>query len=74
LAPHIASHKDVNAVVDGAGVREVSANLRHGPAINLKRYSQRLLESGDWQKERGQDPYWILDTIEFKTAWHPIGL
>ena len=20
------------------------------------------------------DPYWILDTVEFKTAWHPIGI
>jgi hypothetical protein len=21
-----------------------------------------------------EDPYWILDTVEFKTAWHPIGI
>ena len=21
-----------------------------------------------------ENPYWILDTVEFKTAWHPIGI
>ncbi|MBM3831459.1 MAG: aldehyde dehydrogenase, partial [Verrucomicrobia bacterium] len=38
LAPHIASHMDVNAIVDGAGVPEISAQLQAGVATNLKRY------------------------------------
>ena len=72
LAPHIASHMDVNAIVDGAGDAELSAKLRSGTAINLKRYSQHAPE--DWFAPAVEDPYWILDTVEFKSAWHPIGV
>src|SRR5579859_6914189 len=34
LAPHIASHMDVNAIVDGTGNAELSVKLRSGTAIN----------------------------------------
>jgi acyl-CoA reductase-like NAD-dependent aldehyde dehydrogenase len=71
LAPHIASHMDVNAIVDGAGNAELSAKLQGGTAINLKRYSHHA--SADWFNSAAEDPYWILDTVEFKSAWHPIG-
>ncbi len=74
LAPHLASHMDVNAIVDAAGVPEISAQLQAGVATNLKRYSNHALPEADWFTERGEDPYWILDTVEMKTAWHPIGL
>jgi len=74
LAPHIASHMDVNGVVDGAGDSELSVKLQSGTAINLKRYTKRTLKGADWFSAKVEDPYWILDTVEFKTAWHPIGL
>ena len=74
LVPHIAGHLDVNAVVDGAGNAELSAKLQSGTAINLKRYANRPLAPADWFTAKAEDPYWILDTVELKTAWHPIGL
>ncbi len=74
LASHIASHMDVNAIVDGAGVVASSAKLQAGTALNLKRYADHSLPTRQWFTEEAEDPYWILDTIEFKTAWHPIGL
>ena len=74
LAPHIAGHMDVNAIVDGAGDKEISSALQGGVAINLKRYARHALADGEWFSAKAQDPYWILDTVEFKTAWHPIGL
>jgi acyl-CoA reductase-like NAD-dependent aldehyde dehydrogenase len=74
LAQHIASHMEVNAIVDGAGVPDLSAKLRAGTALNLKRYVNRPLAEDDWFSAKAEDPYWILDTIEFKTAWHPIGV
>jgi acyl-CoA reductase-like NAD-dependent aldehyde dehydrogenase len=74
LAPHIAAHLDVNAIVDGAGDAEVGAKLQGGTAINLKRYANRSLSAKDWFTSKGEDAYAILDTVEFKTAWHPIGL
>ena len=72
LVPHIASHMDVNAIVDGAGDAELSAKLQAGIAINLKRYAKHA--ATDWFSAKVEDPYRILDTVEFKTAWHPIGV
>jgi acyl-CoA reductase-like NAD-dependent aldehyde dehydrogenase len=74
LVPHIASHMDVNAIVDGASVPELSPKLQNGTAINLKRYSNHSLPSAGWFTAKAEDPYRILDTVEMKTAWHPIGL
>lgn len=74
LLPHIAGHMDVNAIVDGTGDPAVEAVLRGGVATNLKRYANHSLPEPAWFTARGEDPYWILDTVEFKTAWHPIGI
>ena len=74
LVPHIASHLDVNAIVDATGDAAASAKLQAGTAINLKRYSNHSLAPKDWFTAKAESPYWILDTVEFKTAWHPIGL
>ncbi len=74
LLGHIAGHMDVNAVVDGTGVAGAGAKLQSGTALNLKRYANHALPAEDWFTARAEDPYWILDTVEFKTAWHPIGL
>jgi acyl-CoA reductase-like NAD-dependent aldehyde dehydrogenase len=74
LVSHIASHMDVNAIVDGVGNAELSAQLQAGTAINLKRYAKHALAPADWFTSKVEDPYWILNTVEFKTAWHPIGV
>ena len=74
LAPHVAGHMDVNAIVDGSGNDEVGRALQRGGALNVKRYFRRDLALTDWSKAKAEDPYWILDTVEMKTAWHPIGL
>ena len=74
LAPHLASHMDVNAIVDGTGHPELSATLQGGSALNLKRYTRRDLKTADWFANKTEDPYWILDTVQYKTAWHPVGL
>jgi acyl-CoA reductase-like NAD-dependent aldehyde dehydrogenase len=74
LAPHIASHMDVNAIVDGSGDAKLGAQLQRGGELNLKRYARRDLPEKMWRGEEAESPYWILDTVEMKTAWHPIGL
>ncbi len=74
LVPHIAGHLDVNAIADGVGDVALSAKLQAGTAINLKRYAKRSLEPAGWFTTQAENPYWILDTVEFKTAWHPIGV
>jgi acyl-CoA reductase-like NAD-dependent aldehyde dehydrogenase len=73
LAPHIATHMDVNAIVDASGVK-LGAQLQRGGELNVKRYARRDLSDKMWRGEEAENPYWILDTVEMKTAWHPIGL
>ena len=74
LAPHIATHMDVNAIVDGSGDAKLGAELQRGGELNVKRYARRDLSDKMWRGAESENPYWILDTVEMKTAWHPIGL
>jgi len=74
LAPHFASHMDVNAIVDASGDGKTERELQRGGAFNVKRYVRRNLSAADWRGSAAENPYWILDTVEMKTAWHPIGL
>jgi len=72
LAPHFASHMDVNAIVDASADDKIGGELQAGSAINVKRYVRR--DVANYFVRDAENPYWILDTVEMKTAWHPIGL
>jgi acyl-CoA reductase-like NAD-dependent aldehyde dehydrogenase len=73
LAPQFAEHMDVNAVIDGTGEATIAKTLQSGAALNVKRYADHSLTARDW-KSKPENPYWILDTVEMKTAWHPMGI
>ena len=73
LAPHFAQHMDINAVIDGSGDTEIASILRKGSSTNLKRVSIRNLRDAAWTGKKGQDPYFIMDSVELKTLWHPVG-
>jgi acyl-CoA reductase-like NAD-dependent aldehyde dehydrogenase len=72
LVPQFADHMDVNAVVDGSGDVAIAKTLQAGSALNMKRYADHSLSATEW-KSAAENPYWILDTVEMKTAWHPMG-
>jgi acyl-CoA reductase-like NAD-dependent aldehyde dehydrogenase len=74
LASHIASHMDVNAIVDASGDAKLGRQLHQGGESNVKRYIRRDLGPQQWRGRDAENPYWILDTVEMKTAWHPIGV
>ena len=74
LAPHFASHMDVNAIVDASGDEKIGRELQRGGEFNVKRYVRRELTPAEWRGRDAENPYWILDTVEMKTAWHPIGV
>ncbi|MFN2476594.1 MAG: aldehyde dehydrogenase family protein [Chthoniobacterales bacterium] len=74
LAPHFASHMDVNAIVDGSGDEEIGRELQRGGGYNVKRYVRRDLTPAMWRTDAAESPYWILDSVEMKTAWHPMGV
>jgi acyl-CoA reductase-like NAD-dependent aldehyde dehydrogenase len=61
LAPHLASHLDVDALDLDRG----DADLERAAAENVKRV---VLARGD-----AQSPYEISSFLELKTVWHPMG-
>jgi acyl-CoA reductase-like NAD-dependent aldehyde dehydrogenase len=71
LAPHLASHMDVNALdLAGAGDPELAAALERAAAENLKRVLRR--EDEDWAAP--PSPARMLALLETKTVWHPVGV
>lgn len=74
LAPYLASHMDVNAIIDASGDNKVGRELQRGGEFNVKRYAARTLTAAQWRGAEAENPYWILDSVEMKTAWHPIGV
>jgi acyl-CoA reductase-like NAD-dependent aldehyde dehydrogenase len=74
LAPWIAGHMDVNAIVDGSSDRAIAKVLAEGAAENLKRVFDHGLATSDWFGEAATDPSRILDTTESKTTWHTLGI
>jgi acyl-CoA reductase-like NAD-dependent aldehyde dehydrogenase len=74
LAPHFASHMDVNAIVDASADEKIGRELAKGGELNVKRYVKREMTPAQWRGRDAENPYWILDTVEMKTAWHPIGV
>jgi len=75
LSRWLAEHMDVNAVIDASGDPAIAGALQAGGASNVKRFANHACGSSrGWFGDPGRDPYRILDTVEFKTAWHPVGL
>lgn len=72
LLNHFASHMDVNAVIYYGDDREQIKTLQEMAAGNVKRVFVR--ETADYTAEKSRSPYPILDTVEIKTTWHPVGL
>lgn len=69
MAPTLASHKDVNALL----VSHLEDNFKKELSIlavdNLKR---KFDYSPDWNSEESQALHYIADLQEIKTTWHPI--
>jgi acyl-CoA reductase-like NAD-dependent aldehyde dehydrogenase len=70
LAPQFAAHMDINAVVYCGEDEAIQKELQTKGATNVKRVI--IHKNSNWSGEQGQSPYFILDTQEIKTTWHPI--
>ncbi|CAN5125260.1 aldehyde dehydrogenase family protein [soil metagenome] len=70
LFPYFADHMDVNAIVSCEADIEIQKKIQDKSSLNLKRVIN--YNKIDWRTEAGQSPYFILDTQEIKTTWHPI--
>jgi len=72
LLEHFANHMDVNAIVYCGDDNAERATVRTKAALNVKRAI--TYDRADWLAADAQNPYFILDTQEVKTTWHPIGV
>src|SRR5215510_15775770 len=70
LSGWFADHMDVNAAIYCEKDAAVQKMFREKSAQNLKRIS--FYDKINWYNAEGQSPYFILDTQEIKTTWHPV--
>lgn len=71
LIEHFASHMDVNAVIYCGDESAEIRLIKEKSALNVKR---AVIYDRDWSADDAQSPYFVLDTQETKTTWHPIGV
>jgi acyl-CoA reductase-like NAD-dependent aldehyde dehydrogenase len=72
LLEHFASHMDVNACIYCGRDTDDLAVVRTKSSLNVKRAISYDRE--DWMSDSAQSPYFVLDTQEVKTTWHPVGV
>ena len=71
LAEHFSSHKDVNGIVYCRDNTDLVKLIQENASGNVKRV--HYYDKTDWLKGNKQSPYFIMDHLEIKTTWHPIG-
>ena len=69
LAPALAAHRDLNAIVDAGGDAALAEQLDTLAAETVKRVL-RIREPSDPREDSLRR---LEALIELKTAWHPIG-
>lgn len=70
LASFFADHMDVNATIYCDNDQAIKTMIREKASLNVKRVF--TYDKINWNTEQGQSPYFIMDTQEVKTTWHPI--
>lgn len=72
LVPHIADHRDIDAIHAANLSEEHAQTLRAGASENVKRVTVRNVEAGGWyDSAQCEGPWWIERFVEMKTIWHP---
>lgn len=72
MVEHLTSHMDVNAVFNTIDNPETRKQLDKNASISVKRVKHYA--QSDWGHEKHETPYLILDFMETKTTWHPVGI
>ncbi len=70
LATWFVTHMDVNATIFCENDSDIKKLMQDKSALNLKRIF--FYDKVKWNTDSGQSPYFILDTQEIKTTWHPV--
>lgn len=70
LVKYFADHMDINAVIYCENDAENKKLIQEKAALNVKRVI--LYDKVKWNSSEAEAPYFITDTQEIKTTWHPI--
>ena len=70
LVKYFADHMDVNAVIYCENDNETKKLIQQKASLNLKRVF--IYDKVKWNTDEAETPYFIMDTQEIKTTWHPI--
>lgn len=70
LASWFVDHMDVNATIYCENNSDTKKMMREKSANNLKRIT--FYDKINWYADEGQSPYFIMNTQEIKTTWHPV--
>jgi len=71
LSSIFGTHMNIQAMVYAGTDTKRSKQFGEEAAVNVKRFITR--NPKDWSSDANDNPYVILDTMEIKTTWHPIG-
>ena len=70
LVKYFADHMDVNAIIYCETDVETKKMIQEKASLNVKRVV--LYDKIKWNTDEAETPYFIMDTQEIKTTWHPI--
>jgi len=70
LVKYFADHMDVNSIIYCESDVETKKLIQEKAALNVKRVV--LYDKVKWNTDESETPYFIMDTQEIKTTWHPI--
>lgn len=70
LAEWFVNHMDVNATIYCESDPTIQKMMQEKAALNVKRVT--FYDKTNWSLDEGQSPYFIMDTQEIKTTWHPV--
>ncbi len=70
LVKYFADHMDVNAIVYCENDIETKKLIQEKASLNVKRVI--LYNTLKWNADEAETPYFIMNTQEIKTTWHPI--
>lgn len=71
MVENLTTHMDVNAIFNAIDNPELKKQLDENASISVKR--AKHYAQSDWGDEKHETPYLILDFMETKTTWHPVG-
>ncbi|MCB9641294.1 MAG: aldehyde dehydrogenase family protein [Myxococcales bacterium] len=76
LQPHAVHHMDINAIASCGGNEAQRRSIQEAACESVKRvhFFEQPNSLEAWAAEDQQSLYWIVPFIEWKTAWHPIGV